>query len=224
MKTVNGREFYIRLRTSLFLFFSFKNSSSWVLLNLAAYYWRIKGNALEAVECLRRALYFSPRLGSLFVFLYCLVYFSRGLYWSNLVFSKVQKYGVLELDLVIQQWWWLLKTASFIICQSGIWRWNMGLLIQLDCTVHEINHYWLDKTQQSCSNYELSFVFSREHKDRALMSLAAVLHHSKHNLDSVVLLHSAIDVNNEQSVYHFLLGNIYSVSKHLSVTYVQKCT
>ena len=69
----------------------------------------------------------------------------------------------------------------------------------------------------------LVFVFSREHEDRALMSLAAVLHHSKHNLDSVVLLHSAIDVNNEQSVYHFLLGNIYSVSKHLSVICVQKC-
>ncbi|XP_074638202.1 tetratricopeptide repeat protein 17-like [Acropora palmata] len=89
------------------------NSSSWVLLNLAAYYWRIKGNAQEAVECLRRALYFSPR----------------------------------------------------------------------------------------------------EHQDRALMSLAAVLHHSKHSLDSVVLLHSAMGISNEQSVYHFLLGNIYSSLK-----------
>ena len=44
------------------------------------------------------------------------------------------------------------------------------------------------------------------------MSLAAVLHHSKHSLDSVVLLHSAMGISNEQSVYHFLLGNIYSVS------------
>ncbi|XP_068672109.1 tetratricopeptide repeat protein 17-like [Montipora foliosa] len=89
------------------------NSSSWVLLNLAAYYWRIKGNALEAVECLRQALYFSPR----------------------------------------------------------------------------------------------------EHKDRALMSLAAVLYHANYGHDSIVLLHSAMDTCSEQSVYHFLLGNIYASLK-----------
>ena len=62
---------------------------------------------------------------------------------------------------------------------------------------------------ESTMNY---FCHFREHEDRALMSLAAVLHHSKHSLDSVVLLHSAMGISNEQSVYHFLLGNIYSVS------------
>ncbi|XP_078346607.1 tetratricopeptide repeat protein 17-like [Oculina patagonica] len=90
-----------------------KNTSSWVLLNLAAYYWRIKGNAPQAVECLRQALYFSPR----------------------------------------------------------------------------------------------------EHKDRALMSLAAVLHYANHTHDSVVLLHTALDMCEEYSVYHFLLGNIYASLK-----------
>ncbi|XP_064481070.1 tetratricopeptide repeat protein 17-like isoform X2 [Ornithodoros turicata] len=38
-----------------------KNNSSWVIFNLAAYYWREKGAAAEAVECVRRALHFSPR-------------------------------------------------------------------------------------------------------------------------------------------------------------------
>ncbi|KAJ7373719.1 Tetratricopeptide repeat protein 17 [Desmophyllum pertusum] len=88
-----------------------KNASSWILLNLAAYYWRIKGNAPQAVECLRQALYFSPS----------------------------------------------------------------------------------------------------EHKDRALVSLAAVLHHANHTFDSLVLLHTALDTCEESfSVYHFLLGNIYA--------------
>lgn len=44
------------------------------------------------------------------------------------------------------------------------------------------------------------------------MSLAAVLHHANHTLDSIVLLHSAIDTCDEYSVYHFLLGNLYAVS------------
>ena len=44
------------------------------------------------------------------------------------------------------------------------------------------------------------------------MSLAAVLHHANHTLDSIVLLHSAIDTCEEYSVYHFLLGNLYAVS------------
>jgi len=52
----------------------------------------------------------------------------------------------------------------------------------------------------------------REHKDRALMSLAAVLHHANHTLDSIVLLHTAMDTCEEYSVYHFLLGNLYAVS------------
>lgn len=44
------------------IFESFKkNSTSWVLYNLAAFYWRIKGSATPAIECLRRALHFSPR-------------------------------------------------------------------------------------------------------------------------------------------------------------------
>lgn len=54
---------FMVLRPDVNPFYFLQNSSSWILLNLAAYYWRIKGNALEAVECLRQALYFSPRLG-----------------------------------------------------------------------------------------------------------------------------------------------------------------
>lgn len=38
-----------------------RNNTSWVLYNMAAFYWRIKGNAFNVVECLRRALHFSPR-------------------------------------------------------------------------------------------------------------------------------------------------------------------
>ena len=36
------------------------NKTSWVLLNLAAMYWRAEGNATQSVECLRRALHHSP--------------------------------------------------------------------------------------------------------------------------------------------------------------------
>ncbi|XP_070560353.1 tetratricopeptide repeat protein 17-like [Ptychodera flava] len=38
-----------------------KNKTSWVLYNLAAFYWRIKGNSYQVIECCRRALHFSPR-------------------------------------------------------------------------------------------------------------------------------------------------------------------
>ncbi|BFZ05335.1 hypothetical protein BsWGS_08373 [Bradybaena similaris] len=39
-----------------------KNSTSWILYNMAAFYWRIKGNPYQAIECIRRALHHSPRL------------------------------------------------------------------------------------------------------------------------------------------------------------------
>lgn len=38
-----------------------KNGSSWLHYNLASLYWRIKGDAPKAIECIRRAIYFSPR-------------------------------------------------------------------------------------------------------------------------------------------------------------------
>ncbi|KAK7486422.1 hypothetical protein BaRGS_00022346, partial [Batillaria attramentaria] len=38
-----------------------KNKTSWVLYNMAAFYWRIKGEPFEAIECIRRALHHSPR-------------------------------------------------------------------------------------------------------------------------------------------------------------------
>ena len=37
-----------------------KNSTSWVLSSAAALYWRVKGNAKEAVNCLRHSLYYAP--------------------------------------------------------------------------------------------------------------------------------------------------------------------
>lgn len=37
-----------------------KNSTSWVLLNVAALYWRVQGDTAEAIKCLRQALSFSP--------------------------------------------------------------------------------------------------------------------------------------------------------------------
>ncbi|CAE1321266.1 Tetratricopeptide repeat protein 17 [Acanthosepion pharaonis] len=39
-----------------------KNKTSWVLFNMAAFYWRIKGDSYQVIECLRRALHFSPRM------------------------------------------------------------------------------------------------------------------------------------------------------------------
>ncbi|XP_071122223.1 tetratricopeptide repeat protein 17-like isoform X6 [Mytilus edulis] len=38
-----------------------KNRTSWILYNMAAFYWRIKGDPYHAIECVRRALHFSPR-------------------------------------------------------------------------------------------------------------------------------------------------------------------
>jgi tetratricopeptide (TPR) repeat protein len=36
-----------------------KNSTDWVALNIAALYWRVQGNANQAIECLRRAFFFA---------------------------------------------------------------------------------------------------------------------------------------------------------------------
>nr|XP_033783895.1 tetratricopeptide repeat protein 17 isoform X2 [Geotrypetes seraphini] len=38
-----------------------KNTSSWVLYNMASFYWRIKNNPYQVVECAMRALHFSSR-------------------------------------------------------------------------------------------------------------------------------------------------------------------
>jgi hypothetical protein len=38
-----------------------RNSTSWIYLNLASIYWRIKGNAYNALECSRRAIVCAPR-------------------------------------------------------------------------------------------------------------------------------------------------------------------
>uniref|UniRef100_A0A8C6XIM8 Tetratricopeptide repeat domain 17 n=1 Tax=Naja naja TaxID=35670 RepID=A0A8C6XIM8_NAJNA len=38
-----------------------KNSSSWVLYNMASFYWRIKNDPYQVVECAMRALHFSTR-------------------------------------------------------------------------------------------------------------------------------------------------------------------
>ena len=37
-----------------------KNPTSWVLSSAAALYWRVKGNAEEAVNCIRHSLYYAP--------------------------------------------------------------------------------------------------------------------------------------------------------------------
>ena len=37
-----------------------RNNQNWVLFNLAAIYWRIEGNAFEAIECSRRSYHFAP--------------------------------------------------------------------------------------------------------------------------------------------------------------------
>lgn len=38
-----------------------KNSSSWLHYNMAAMYWRMRGNAPKAMECCRRAVHYAPR-------------------------------------------------------------------------------------------------------------------------------------------------------------------
>ena len=37
------------------------NSTSWVLSSAAALYWRVKGNAEQAVVCLRHSLFYAPK-------------------------------------------------------------------------------------------------------------------------------------------------------------------
>ncbi|XP_053384178.1 tetratricopeptide repeat protein 17-like isoform X3 [Mercenaria mercenaria] len=39
-----------------------KNQTSWILYNMAAFYWRIKGDPYNVIECVRRALHYSPRM------------------------------------------------------------------------------------------------------------------------------------------------------------------
>jgi len=73
-----------------------------------------------------------------------------------------------------------------------------------------IKHFYSLQLYDSNLN-STSFIF-REHKDQALVSLAAVLYHANYSHESLVLLHAAMDTGNELSLYHFLLGNIYAVS------------
>lgn len=38
-----------------------KNTTSWLFYNLGVLYWRIRGDAPQAIECGRRAVYYAPR-------------------------------------------------------------------------------------------------------------------------------------------------------------------
>ncbi|XP_023223356.1 tetratricopeptide repeat protein 17-like [Centruroides sculpturatus] len=51
----------IELPFSMHAFEHLMNHTSWILFNMAAYYWRVHGDADNAIECVRRALHFSPR-------------------------------------------------------------------------------------------------------------------------------------------------------------------
>ena len=42
------------------VFLIFQNSTSWVAANIASLYWRVKGQAQNALECLRVALFYAP--------------------------------------------------------------------------------------------------------------------------------------------------------------------
>lgn len=46
------------------------NTSSWLHYNLAAMYWRYKGNPSKAMECVRRSVLHAPR-SVLFFFAFC---------------------------------------------------------------------------------------------------------------------------------------------------------
>uniref|UniRef100_A0A8C0XYZ4 Tetratricopeptide repeat protein 17 n=1 Tax=Cyprinus carpio carpio TaxID=630221 RepID=A0A8C0XYZ4_CYPCA len=46
---------------SIHAFQHLRNSSSWVLYNMASFYWRMKNEPRRAVDCVVRALHFSPR-------------------------------------------------------------------------------------------------------------------------------------------------------------------
>ena len=56
------------------------------------------------------------------------------------------------------------------------------------------------------------FVFFREHKDLALVSLANILHRSKYSLDAAILMHAALETTSDFDIIYFTLGNIYGVS------------
>ncbi|KAJ8299215.1 hypothetical protein KUTeg_023275 [Tegillarca granosa] len=53
---------FTELEYSVHGFEHLENKTSWVLYNMAAFYWRIKGDPYHVIECVRRALHFSPRL------------------------------------------------------------------------------------------------------------------------------------------------------------------
>ena len=55
------------------------------------------------------------------------------------------------------------------------------------------------------------YLFFRNHKDLALVSLANILHQSKYSLDAAILMHAALEITNDYDIVYFTLGNIYGV-------------
>ncbi len=51
------------MKFQISVIFILQNNTDWILLNLAGIFWRVTGPTVHAVECLRRALHFSPRYG-----------------------------------------------------------------------------------------------------------------------------------------------------------------
>lgn len=56
----NGHMFCMPITIFKHKLFDLQNKTSWVLYNLASFYWRMKGDMNAAIECIRRALHYSP--------------------------------------------------------------------------------------------------------------------------------------------------------------------
>jgi hypothetical protein len=61
-----------------------RNSTSWLHHNLASIYWRIRGDAPNAVECARKAVHFAPRWNDWWVLIHLLPHYPTCLLTHSL--------------------------------------------------------------------------------------------------------------------------------------------
>lgn len=56
------------------------------------------------------------------------------------------------------------------------------------------------------------YLFYREYKYIALISLGNILHHCRHSDEAAIVVRAAVDNAPDSAICHFTLGNIYAVS------------
>uniref|UniRef100_A0A9L0SGN2 Tetratricopeptide repeat domain 17 n=1 Tax=Equus caballus TaxID=9796 RepID=A0A9L0SGN2_HORSE len=179
-----------------------KNSSSWVLYNMASFYWRIKNEPYQVVECAMRALHFSSR-------------HNKDIALVNLANVLHRAHFSADAAVVVHA---ALDDSDFFTSYytlGNIYAPNAPVWLILN----EAGLYWRAVGNSTfaiaCLQRALNLA-PLQYQDVPLVNLANLLIHYGLHLDATKLLLQALAINSSEPLTFLSLGNAYLALKNLS--------